>query len=59
MSEICPKCGAGLSWLSGASAHPDNLYCESCDYKAWEKPHPVESEVMKIYTESDMQAPGS
>jgi len=33
----CPKCGEDLSWLSGSPAHPDNLYCEKCDYKAWDR----------------------
>ena len=44
MSENCPKCGEILRWLSGSPAHPDNLYCENCDYRAWEERQPTKTE---------------
>lgn len=33
----CPKCGKHLSWLSGSPAHINNLYCEHCGYRAWDR----------------------
>lgn len=35
----CQKCGGPTDCLSGASAHPDNWYCENesgCGWRAWE-----------------------
>lgn len=40
----CPKCGGPTGCLSGASAHPDNWYCEDengCGWRAWESRTPA------------------
>lgn len=33
----CPKCGRKLNCLGGESAHPDNWYCASCGWEAWDR----------------------
>ena len=52
----CPNCGENLSCLGGESAHPDNWYCESCDYKAWEARNTCVKTAPKTYAKQELIA---